>query len=132
MGNWRRICFSHYLTRTLFQNLKLMHLKLIRGKARDILILERVIDFSTTGSAGLRRHNNGRKQVSFSAFIFRWLPWCYTPRLSPEYSSVMWKKKPIISNTGCFFCFNSTVSCTYSFILNVFVNKKFHIYGWIW
>ena len=28
MGNWRRICFSHYLTRTLFQNLKLM-----RGKA---------------------------------------------------------------------------------------------------
>jgi hypothetical protein len=25
----------------------------------------------------------------------------------------MRKKKPVISNTGRFFCFNSTVSCTY-------------------
>ena len=33
----------------------------MRGKARDILILERITDFSTTGSAGLKRRNNGRK-----------------------------------------------------------------------
>jgi len=39
MDNWRRICFSHYLARTLFQNLKLLRLKLMRGKVRDILIL---------------------------------------------------------------------------------------------
>jgi len=40
---------------------KLMRLRLMRGKARDILILERITDFSTTGSAGLKRRNNGRK-----------------------------------------------------------------------
>jgi hypothetical protein len=39
MGNLRRMCSSHYLTRTFFQNLKLMRLKLMRGKARDILIV---------------------------------------------------------------------------------------------
>ena len=33
----------------------------MRGKTRDILILERITDFSTTGSAGLKRRNNGRK-----------------------------------------------------------------------
>ena len=32
----------------------------MRGKARDILILRRITDFSTTGSAGLKRRNNGR------------------------------------------------------------------------
>ena len=31
------------------------------GKAREILILSRITDFSTTGSAGLKRRNNGRK-----------------------------------------------------------------------
>ena len=36
----------------------------------------------------------------------------YTPRVSPEWASPEYscgKKKPIISNTGYFFCFNSTV-----------------------
>jgi hypothetical protein len=32
----------------------------MRGKARDILFLQRITDFSTTGSAGLARRNNGR------------------------------------------------------------------------
>jgi hypothetical protein len=32
----------------------------MRGKARDILILQRITDFSSTGSAGLKRHNIGR------------------------------------------------------------------------
>jgi hypothetical protein len=31
-----------------------------RGKTRDILILQRITKFSTTGSAGLKRRNNGR------------------------------------------------------------------------
>ena len=34
----------------------------MRGKARDILILWRITDFSTTGSAGLKRRNNGRNR----------------------------------------------------------------------
>ena len=33
----------------------------MRGKARDILILYRITDFSTTGSAGLKLRNFGRK-----------------------------------------------------------------------
>ena len=41
MGNWRRICFSHYLTRTLFQNpladLYNYRFDNMQGKARDIL-----------------------------------------------------------------------------------------------
>ena len=48
--------------------------------------------------------------ASFSAFVFRWRHWCCAPRPSPEYSCG--KKKPVISNTVCFFCFNSTVSYT--------------------
>jgi hypothetical protein len=32
----------------------------MQGKARDILILWRITDFSTTGSTGLKRRNNGR------------------------------------------------------------------------
>jgi len=32
----------------------------MRGKARDILILYRITDFSTTGSARLKRRSNGR------------------------------------------------------------------------
>ena len=32
----------------------------MRGKARDILILQRITDFSTTGSAVLKRCNNGK------------------------------------------------------------------------
>ena len=36
--------------------MKSMRLKLMRGKARDILIT----DFSTTGSAGLKHRNDGR------------------------------------------------------------------------
>jgi hypothetical protein len=32
----------------------------LRGKARDILILWRITDFSTTGSARLKCCNNGR------------------------------------------------------------------------
>ena len=32
----------------------------MRGNARDILILYRITYFSTTGSAGLKRSNNGR------------------------------------------------------------------------
>ena len=39
MGNWRRICFSHYFTRTLLQNPLTDRLDNMRGKARDILIL---------------------------------------------------------------------------------------------
>ena len=35
----------------------------MRGKARDILILLRITDFSTTGSAGLKRRNNGRNTI---------------------------------------------------------------------
>jgi hypothetical protein len=31
----------------------------MQGKERDILILWRITDFSTTGSAGLKRRNNG-------------------------------------------------------------------------
>ena len=43
-------------------------------------------------------------RVSFSAFVFRAL----------AFSRVqMWKKKPVISNTGNFFCFNSNVSNLY-------------------
>jgi hypothetical protein len=41
MGNWRRIYFSHYLTRTLFQNpladLYNYRFDNMQGKARDIL-----------------------------------------------------------------------------------------------
>jgi hypothetical protein len=41
MGNWRRICFSHYLTWTLFQNpladLYNYRFDNMQGKARDIL-----------------------------------------------------------------------------------------------
>jgi hypothetical protein len=41
MGNWRRICFSHYLTRTLFQNpladLYNYRFDNMQGKAWDIL-----------------------------------------------------------------------------------------------
>ena len=41
MGNWRRICFSHYLTQTLFQNpladLYNYRFDNMQGKARDIL-----------------------------------------------------------------------------------------------
>jgi hypothetical protein len=37
----------------------------MQGKARDILILLRITDFSTTSSAGLKRRNNGRKYVVF-------------------------------------------------------------------
>ena len=33
----------------------------MRGKARDILILWRITDFSTTGSVGLKRRNNERQ-----------------------------------------------------------------------
>jgi hypothetical protein len=33
----------------------------MRGKARDMLILQGIANFSTTGSAGLKRRNNGRK-----------------------------------------------------------------------
>ena len=33
----------------------------MRGKARDILILKRITDFSITGSAALKCRNNGRK-----------------------------------------------------------------------
>ena len=43
------------------------------GKARDILILERITDFSTTGSAGLKHRNNGRNmniQVVFPDMLF--------------------------------------------------------------
>jgi hypothetical protein len=39
MGNWRRICFSHYFTQTLLQNPLTDRLDNMRGKARDILIL---------------------------------------------------------------------------------------------
>jgi hypothetical protein len=35
----------------------------MRGKARDILILQRITDFSTIGSAGLKRRNNGRNKI---------------------------------------------------------------------
>ena len=35
----------------------------MQGKARDILILLRITDFSTTGSAGLKCRNNGRKNI---------------------------------------------------------------------
>ena len=44
----------------------------MRGKARDILILKRITDFSTTGSAGLKRRNNGRNQYSFLYIIYFW------------------------------------------------------------
>ena len=41
MGNWRRICFSHYLTQTLFQNpladFYNYRFDNMQGKARDIL-----------------------------------------------------------------------------------------------
>ena len=60
MDNRRRICFSHYLTRNLFQNPSNYRFDNMRGKARDILI--QITDFSTTGSAGLKRRNNGRNQ----------------------------------------------------------------------
>jgi hypothetical protein len=33
------------------------------GKERDILILQRITEFSTTGSAGIKRRNNGRNCV---------------------------------------------------------------------
>jgi hypothetical protein len=36
----------------------------MRGKVRDILILWRITHFSTTGSAGLKRRNNGRNSLS--------------------------------------------------------------------
>ena len=62
MGNWTTICFSHYLTRTLFQNpladLANYRFDDMRGKARDILILQRITDLSTTGSAWLKRRYN--------------------------------------------------------------------------
>jgi hypothetical protein len=32
MGNWRRICFSHYLTRTLFQNPSILPISQHAGK----------------------------------------------------------------------------------------------------
>ena len=56
MGNWGRICFSHYLTRTLFQSLKLM-----QGKCTRHFNPLEDYRFSTTGSAGLKCCNNGRK-----------------------------------------------------------------------
>ena len=64
MGNWRRMCFSHYLTRTLFQNPLADRFGNMRGKAQDILILKRITDFSTTGSAGSKRRNNGRNHIT--------------------------------------------------------------------
>ena len=48
------------------------------GKARDILILERITDFSTTGSAGLTRRNTGRNHnTSFvsDTSMFEHLKW---------------------------------------------------------
>ena len=54
MGNRRRICFSQYLTGTLFQNLKL------------------ITDFYTTGSAGLKRRNNGRKVFICQTIHITW------------------------------------------------------------
>ena len=34
----------------------------MRGNARDILILQRITYFSTIGSEGLKRRNNGRNK----------------------------------------------------------------------
>ena len=39
-------------------------LKFNTPKARAILILQRITDFSTTGSAGLKRRNNGKRFIT--------------------------------------------------------------------
>ena len=36
----------------------------MRGKAPDVLIHQRITDFSTTGSAGLKRRNNGNNMFT--------------------------------------------------------------------
>ena len=43
-------------------------------------------------------------------------------RIRTQVTALVRKKKPVISNTGRFFCFNSTVSYTY----NVYGVNKFH------
>jgi hypothetical protein len=55
--NWRRICFSHYLTGTLFQK---QSNESNAGKGTRHFNTLEIADFSTTGSAGLKRRNNGR------------------------------------------------------------------------
>jgi hypothetical protein len=46
----------------------------MRGKTPDILILLGITDFSTTGSAGLKRRNYGRtKYIGVRGSINNWL-----------------------------------------------------------